>query len=37
MELVRLFVLGKPDAGVVTLALRKAASTSGVEQDPLTA
>ena len=37
MELVRLFVLGEPDEGVVALALRKAASTSGVEQDPLTA
>ena len=34
---VRLNVLGEPDEGVVALALWKAASTSGVEQDPLTA
>ena len=37
VELVRLYVLGEPDEGVVALALRKAASASGVEQDPLTA
>ena len=34
---VRLNVLGEPDEGVVALALRKAASASGVERDPLTA
>ena len=34
---VRLDVLGELDEGVDALALWKAASTSGVEQDPLTA
>ena len=37
VELVRLDVLGELDEGVDALALWKAASTSGVEQDPLTA